>query len=307
MRYRFAQEWEGRFPLASLCRVLGVSRGGYYAWKARQARGPSPRQQEDAWVLCRIRYFFERSKGTYGSPRILRDLKEVGICCGKHRVARLMRRAGLRAVVAPRFRVTTNSKHALPVAENRLGRDFHAPAANQKWAADVTYVWTGEGWLYLAVVLDLFSRRVVGWSLQPTLHKELVLDALQMAVAGRRPGPGLLHHSDRGSQYASADFQTALRGAGIVCSMSRRGDCFDNAMVESFFGTLKQELVNRRHFATREAARREIFEYIEVWYNRQRRHSSLGYLSPEQFEKHNERRFARETEKRVLLLPSTPA
>jgi len=135
----------------------------------------------------------------------------------------------------------------------------------------------------------------------------LVLDALQMAVAGRRPGPGLLHHSDRGSQYASADFQTALRGAGIVCSMSRRGDCFDNAMVESFFGTLKQELVNRRHFATREAARREIFEYIEVWYNRQRRHSSLGYLSPEQFEKHNERRFARETEKRVLLLPSTPA
>jgi len=261
---------------------MNVTRSGYYAWRGRE---PSQRQKDNETLLSRIRSFFERSKHTYGSPRILRDLREAGFTCGKHRVARLMRQAGLRAVVALRFRVTTDSKHALPVAENRLTRNFGAPGPNVKWASDITYLWTGEGWLYLAVVLDLFSRRVVGWSMQASMGRCLVVDALKTALYQRRPGPGLLHHSDRGSQYASEAFQQALDTAGIACSMSRRGNCWDNAPVESFFGTLKQELVNRRRFATRLQARQEVFEYIEVWYNRQRRHSSLGYVSPAQFER----------------------
>jgi transposase InsO family protein len=196
-----------------------------------------------------------------------------------------MRQSGLRAGVAPRFRTTTDSKHLLPVAQNRLARNFGASGANLKWAGDITYLWTGEGWLYLAVVLDLFSRRVVGWSMQATLGRSLVLDALESALGHRCPEAGLIHHSDRGSQYASADFQQALEAAEITCSMSRRGDCYDNAVVESFFGTLKQELVNRHRFTTRESARQAVFEYVEVWYNRQRRHSSLGYISPVEFER----------------------
>jgi transposase InsO family protein len=276
------QRHAGRFPVAALCRITNVSRSGYYAWLSRK---PSERQSENETLLCRIRQFFERSKRTYGSPRILRELRAEGIACGKHRVARLMRQAGLRVVLARRFRATTDSKHALPVAQNLLGQDFTATKADERWAADITYLWTGEGWLYLAVVLDLFSRRIVGWSMQASLHKELVVDALSMALCQRRPGPGLLHHSDRGSQYASETFQEALGAAGIVCSMSRRGNCWDNAVVESFFGTLKQELVHRCRFATRDVARRKVFEYIEPWYNRQRRHSSLGYVSPTEFER----------------------
>ena len=200
---------------------MQVSRSGYYAWRERE---PSKRQKQNETLLGRIRSFFERSKGTYGSPRILRDLKEEGVTCGKHRVARLMRRAGLRAVVAPRFRVTTDSKHPLPVAANLLERDFGAPGANVKWASDITYLWTGEGWLYLAVVLDLFSRRVVGWSLQARLDRALVVNALRSALYQRHPRAGLLHHSDRGSQYASRDFQARLFQRGIRCSMSRRGN-----------------------------------------------------------------------------------
>jgi transposase InsO family protein len=261
---------------------MQVSRSGYYAWKGRRA---SAHQQEDEALTQRIRSVFEASRQTYGSPRILRDLREEGFICGKHRVARLMRRAGIRAVTPRRFVATTDSKHMLPVADNLLKRRFEAARANACWAADITYIWTREGWLYLAVVLDLFSRRVVGWSMQPTLHKELVLDALCMALEQRRPQKGLIHHSDRGSQYASWAFRECLLKAGILCSMSGRGDCYDNAVVESFFGTLKQELVYRYRFATREGARKEVFEYIEVWYNRQRRHSSLGYVSPAEFER----------------------
>ena len=261
---------------------MQVTRSGYYGWR----RGDrSERQKQNETLRGHIRTFFERSKGTYGSPRLLRDLREAGVCCSKQRVARLMRQAGLRAVVAPHFRVTTDSEHALPVAQNLLARDFSASEANVKWASDITYLWTGEGWLYLAVVLDLFSRRVVGWSMQASLDRSLVLNTLQAALSLRQPGMGLLHHSDRGSQYASADFQTRLSEQGIRCSMSRWGNCYDNAVVESFFGTLKQEMVNRCRFATREIARQEVFEYIEVWYNRQRRHSSLGYLSPAEFER----------------------
>ncbi len=282
MRYQFVKQHTGRFPVAALCRVMQVTRSGYYSWRKHQL---SERHKHSETLGGQIRTFFERSKGTYGSPRILRDLKEAGFACGKHQVARLMRQAGLRAVVAPRFRVTTDSQHSLSVADNLLARDFSAPGVNRKWAGDITYLWTGEGWLYLAVVLDLFSRRVVGWSMQVSMGRCLVVDALKTALCQRRPGPGLLHHSDRGSQYASEAFQQALETAGIGCSMSRRGNCWDNAPVESFFGTLKQELVTRRRFTTREVARREVFEYIEIWYNRQRRHSSLGYLSPAEFER----------------------
>ena len=282
MRYRFVQGQLGQFPVAALCRVMHVTRSGYYAWQRRE---PSERQKQDETLLDSIRQFFERSKRTYGSPRILRDLKEAGLACGKHRVARLMRQSGLRSVIAPRFRTTTDSRHSLPVAQNLLDRDFAAPAANRKWASDITYLGTGQGWLYLAVVLDLFSRRVVGWSMQATLDRSLVLGALESAFGHRRPEAGLIHHSDRGSQYASADFQARLKGQGVLCSMSRRGNCWDNAAVESFFGTLKQELVNRFRFVTRQQARQEVFEYIEVWYNRQRRHSSLGYVSPAEFER----------------------
>lgn len=282
MRYQFVQQHSGQFPVRALCRMMKITRSGYYAWKGRK---PSQRQQDNERLLSRIHAFFERSQGTYGSLRILRDLREEGFCCGKHRVAKLMRQAGLRAVAAPRFRITTDSKHVLPVADNLLNQDFDAPEANVKWASDITYLWTREGWLYLAVVLDLFSRRVVGWSMQARLDRSLVLNALQAALCQRRPEAGLLHHSDRGSQYASSEFQQVLCQRGISCSMSRKGNCWDNAPVESFFGTLKQELVNRCRFPTRERARQEVFEYIEVWYNRQRRHSSLGYVSPEEFER----------------------
>jgi len=268
---------------------MQVTRSGYYAWRKRQ---PSERHKQSETLRGQIRTFFERSKGTYGSPRILRDLREAGVCCSKQRVARLMRQAGLRAVVAPHFRVTTDSEHALPVAQNLLARDFSASEANVKWASDITYLWTGEGWLYLAVVLDLFSRRVVGWSLQASLNRSvLVVNAPQSALGQRHPAPGLLHHSDPvtcgdcGSPYASGEFQAVLSQQGMACSMSRRGNCWDNAPVESFFGTLKQELVSRCRFTTRDVARQAVFEYIEAWYNRQRRHSSLGYVSPAEFER----------------------
>ena len=287
MRYRFIQEQRGRFSASVLCRALQVSKSGYYDWKRRQDKPIcSIRHKENASLTQRIRQSFQASRQTYGSQRILRDLRAEGLACGKHRVARLMREAGLRALLPRRFVVTTDSRHVLPVAENLLNRQFGAEKADERWSSDITYLWTGEGWLYLAVVLDLFSRRIVGWSMQPSLGKELVLEALSMALCQRRPAPGagLLHHSDRGSQYASGAFQQALSRAGIACSMSRRGNCYDNAVVESFFGTLKVELVHRCRFATRHEARREVFEYIEVWYNRKRRHSSLGYLSPEQFE-----------------------
>ena len=267
--------------MAALCRAVRVSTSAYYAWKGR---GLSNAQKQNERLLSHIHRFFARSRQTYGSPRIWKDLQEAEISCGKHRVARLMRRAGLRAVIRRRFRLTTDSKHALPVAQNLLERGFGAPRANVKWASDITYLWTGEGWLYLAVVLDLFSRRIVGWCMQTRLDRSLVVNALRAAPGQRHPGPGLLHHSDRGSQYASGDFQAELEIRGILCSMSRRGNCWDNAPVESFFGTLKRELVHHRRFATREMARREVFEYIEVWYNRQRRHSSLGYVSPSEFE-----------------------
>lgn len=265
-----------------MCRVLGVSRSGYYAWLTCPE---SRRRGEDKELLGRIREAHQASRGTYGSPRIHREIREQGISCGKKRVERLMREDGLRSKTRRKYRVTTDSNHNLPVAENLLERKFEQEAPNRAWTSDITYIWTQEGWLYLAVVLDLFSRKAVGWSMSERITRELVADALKMAVDRRLPEAGLLYHSDRGSQYTSEDFQNLLAAYGMVCSMSRKGNCWDNAVAESFFGTIKKELIFHESYRSREAARKSIFEYIEVWYNRKRRHSSLGYLSPEAFER----------------------
>ena len=264
-----------------MCRVLEVSTSGYYDWRGR---AESRRQKQDRRLVVEIKAIHKESRQTYGSPRIHDELKDRGVRCGRKRVARLMRLHGLRAKQTRRFKATTDSTHTLPVAENVLSRQFTPSAPDVVWAADITYIPTRQGWLYLAVVLDLFSRRVVGWSMHKRLGRSLVLDALQMALRRRSPRPGLIHHSDRGSQYASGDYQGLLQAQQMVCSMSRRGNCWDNAPVESFFSTLKRELVHHRRWQTRTEARAEIFEYIEVWYNRQRRHSSLGYQSPVQYE-----------------------
>lgn len=286
MRYQFIQEQAGQFPLAALCRVLRVSRNGYAAWRRRS---PSRRSQQAQELLVHIRAAHQRSRGAYGSPRVHQELKGGGVSCGLNRVARLMQKHQITARPLRRFAVTTDSEHSQPVAPNRLAQkghqDFRVERPNTAWSGDITYLWTGEGWLYLSVVLDLYSRRVIGWSMRTTLDRSLVIGALQGALAQRSPAAGLICHSDRGSQYASADYQALLAGAGALCSMSRRGNCYDNAPVESFFASLKRELVRRTSFATREEARVAVFEWIAVWYNRQRRHSSLGYLSPEQFER----------------------
>jgi putative transposase len=265
-----------------MCRVLGVRRSGYYAWRRR---GPSARQVANMELVAQIEEVHEWSRRTYGSPRMREELGARGIACGRHRVARLMREHGIRPKQKRRFRVTTDSHHERPVAENHLGRQFQVEKPNTVWAGDITYIPTAQGWLYLAVVLDLASRRVVGWSMRENLEREGVLDALGMALEQRSPTAGLLAHSDRGSQYASADYQELLAEHGMRCSMSRKGDCWDNAVVESFFATLKTELLDQEIFRTRAQARAAIFDYIEVWYNRQRRHSTLGYVSPAEFER----------------------
>jgi putative transposase len=269
------------FPVALMCRCLHVSRSGFYAW---QRRPPSERAQEDRRLLARIHAAHEQSRRTYGSPRVHQALLAEGHSAGRHRVARLMREAGLRPRQKRRWVRTTDSMHNEPVAPNVVARQFEREAPNQVWASDITYISTAEGWLYLAVVLDLHSRRVVGWAMSDVIDTRLVVSALEMAVDRRDAAPGLVHHSDRGTQYASAEFQRVLRKHGIQCSMSRRGNCWDNAVVESFFATLKTELVYGRTYTTRAAASAEVFEYIEVFYNRQRLHSALGYRSPSQVE-----------------------
>ena len=267
-----------------MCRVLGVSRSGYYAWRARKDQPEAKRQREDRVLLVEIKASHQASRQTYGAPRILDDLRERGHRVSRKRVQRLMRQAGLRAAQPRRYVSTTDAGHGLPVADNVLDRDFAATTCDQKWAGDITYVATDEGWLYLAVVLDLYSRRIVGHGMSSSLARSLVTEAFSMAWARRAPQPGLLHHSDQGSQYASGDYQALLARAGCIVSMSRRGNCWDNAPVESFFATLKRELVHRRRFQTRSEARAALFEYIEVFYNARRKHSALGYLSPVAFE-----------------------
>lgn len=264
-----------------MCRVLGVARSGYYAWRRRPI---GPRARERQQLVVAIRESWERSRRNYGSPRVLQDLRAQGWRVSKKLVEQLMRENGMQAKRKRRFRKTTDSDHKQAVAPNVLDRQFDVEAPDTVWAGDITYVWTQQGWLYLAVILDLFSRRVVGWALSHRIDTQLALDAMNMALARRQPERGLLHHSDRGCQYAAGRYGQLLAAHGVEPSMSRRGNCWDNAVVESFFGTLKNELVHHVVFLTRDAARQAIFEFIEVYYNRQRRHSSLGYLSPIDYE-----------------------
>jgi len=282
MKFRFIDAAKESFPVTRLCQVLGVSQSGYFTWRSRPA---SPRQREDLVLLAHVRSAFARSSGTYGSPRVTRELQDEGLQVGRRRTARLMRENGLKARQKRRFTRTTDSHHAFPIAPNLLEQDFSAEGLNRKWAADISYVWTSEGWLYLAVILDLFARRVVGWAVSDRLHQELALEALRKALAIRRPDKGLIHHSDRGSQYCSTAYQAELRKHGIRISMSRQGNCFDNAVVETFFKSLKCELVWRTVFQTRAEATQAIGRYIDGFYNPVRRHSTLDYVSPVQFER----------------------
>jgi transposase InsO family protein len=264
-----------------MCEVFEISRQGFYAWRKRP---PSRRQKQNEKLLKEIKTIHEESRQTYGSPRIHRALRTKDYLVGRNRVARIMRENSIRAVQKRRSRRTTNSNHAFPVAPNLVNREFAAAQPNQVWLADITYVDTRDGWLYLAAVLDVHSRKIVGWSMDSTMSRRLCMDALEMAVLTRKPSEGLIHHSDRGSQYASGDYQELLEKHQMICSMSRKGDCWDNAPMESFFGTLKTESLHRYIFETKNAARREIFDYIEVFYNRKRSHSSLNYMSPAAFE-----------------------
>ncbi len=281
MKFEFIDAQKAHFPIDFMCQQLGVSRSGFYAWKQR----PEPeRNKADRALAEVVTEVHQDSRGRYGSPRVHAELRARGQRVSRKRVARLMSQQGLVARRKRRFVRTTDSRHNQPVAPNILERDFSPGQPNCTWATDITYVETKQGWLYLAVVIDLFSRRVVGWSMSQNIDRHLVLSALDMALKARTPPRGLVHHSDRGSQYASTDYQQALAARGIQCSMSRKGNCWDNAVVESFFSSLKQELVYTTDFATHEQARSALFEYIEVFYNRQRRHSSLGYVSPVDFE-----------------------
>jgi len=287
MRFLFIQSHARIFHITTMCRVLEVSKAGYYAWRARPL---AERVKVDRLLSARIRVIYEETKGRYGSPRVHQELRALGLACGTHRPARLMRAEGLRAKSARRYRVTTQSDHAHPPAPNVLARDFAvseptaaAAAAGPVWMADITYLPTMEGWLYLAVLLERDGRRVVGWALRSHLGQELTLSALAMALQHHRPATGGVHHSDRGMQYASHAYQRQLRAAGFTTSMSRRGNCWDNAVVESFFATLTKELLVEGGFRTREAARHAVFEFIEIWYNRKRRHSALGYRTPAEY------------------------
>jgi len=285
VRYACIARHRGEYPVRLMCRVLVVSPAGFYAWLTR---APSARAIADERLMLNIRVAHERSDRTYGAPRIQRDLRDDGLAVSTKRVARLMRQARLAGEPghrrAPR---TTDSAHADPVAPNVLARQFDVNGVrrlDRVWVSDLTYVPTREGWLYLAVVLDLASRRVVGWGMGPSLEVGLALGALRMAIAARRPPAGLLHHSDRGSQYTCAEYTAVLAAHGMLASMSRKGDCWDNAVAESFFATLERELIARRDWRTRAEARQAIFQYIEIRYNRVRRHSTLGYVSPAQYE-----------------------
>jgi transposase InsO family protein len=281
LKFAIIAELVERYPVKGLCQQLQVSRSGYYAWCQR---GPSQRQQANQQVWGQIQAAYEQSRGTYGYRRIHAALRAKGIGCGIQRVRRLMQQHGLCARRKSRYRTTTDSHHRLPIAPNHLARQFSASAANQKWVSDITFVATQEGWLYLCVTLDLFSRRVVGWAMETSLHRELGLKALRMALVRRRPPAGLLHHSDQGVQYANSDFQHLLASQQAVASMSRTGNVYDNAPMESFFATLKQELIAERIYPTRAAARLAIFEFLEVFYNQERLHSALHYRSPADFE-----------------------
>lgn len=277
----YIQEQQRFYPVVMMCLVLKISKSCYYKWKKKPV---SKRKVEDKKLTEDIKQAFEKSRGTYGIPRIRAALRKKGIKCSRHRVAKLMKKSNIRSKTKRKFKVTTDSKHKLPVAENILNRGFKVAHANRAWVQDITYIWTTEGWLYLAVVIDLYSRKVVGWSIQDNMRKSLVIDALDMAIKARKPGANLLLHSDRGSQYCSVLFQCKLKAHGMICSMSGKGECWDNAVAESFFHSLKTEHVYLNKFKTREEAKQSIFEFIEVFYNRTRLHSTLGFCSPVEYE-----------------------
>jgi transposase InsO family protein len=277
MKYQFIEQYKHEFPIVVMCKILGVSESGLYAWRKRPT---CQRKREDAQLAQEIRQVFVTHRGRYGSPRIHMELKDQGRSISRKRVARLMRETDMSARRKKRRVLTTRRDTSHPVAPNVLHREFTATEPNQKWATDITYIPTIQGWLYLAVILDLYSRAVVGWSMSASCDEELVAKALHMAICRRRPGEGLLHHSDRGCQYTCYTYRRRLEQAGIVISMSRKGNCWDNAVMESFFGSLKEECVGSTVYPSHEQARRSLFEYLEVYYNRQRRHSTLGYVSP---------------------------
>jgi transposase InsO family protein len=282
MRFRFIEDRRADYPVTILCDVLGVSPAGYYAWRSRPE---SRRSAANRHLIDDIKRVHRDTSGRYGSPRIHIELKAQGRGASRGRIERLMRHHGVRAIMArPRRVRTTDSRHDFPIAPNLLDRDFTAAKPNRIWLADITYIETDQGWLYLAAVMDLYSRRIVGWAMEDHLRAELPLTALRMAISAQRPGAGLIHHSDRGVQYASADYRKVMQSEGFQASMSRKADCYDNAPMESFFHTLKTELVHHRQYATRAEATRDIFAYIEGFYNRTRRHSAIGYISPIEME-----------------------
>jgi len=280
MKYQFIDKYRSVYRVEKMCRILDIGRSSYYTWKHRSK---SMRDKENERLVFRIKLVYGESRRIYGSPRITAELRASGVRCGKNRVARLMREHGIMAKTRRRFKITTDSKHNLPIAENLLDQEFTTDAPNKAWAGDITYIWTKQGWMYLAVVLDLFNREVVGWSMKKRMTADIVIEALTMAIKRKRPQTGLIFHSDRGSQYASHDFGRLLEKYNVIQSMSGKGNCYDNAVTESFFHTLKTELVYFERYMTRSEARQSIFEYIEIFYNRIRRHSSIGYVSPVDF------------------------
>jgi putative transposase len=281
VKYATIKQHEPKYAVRMMCRALSVSRSGYYDWRGRAL---SLRTQSREQLDTRVREVFDAEKGRIGSPRVSRRLKAQGHTVGHNQVAQSLQRQGLRAKAARKFKATTHSNHSLPVAENVLQQNFEAPRPNQKWVSDITYIATDEGWLYLAVVMDLYSRVVVGWSMSERMTVQLTCDALRMALFRRHRPRGVVLHSDRGSQYCAHEYQTLLRDHGLICSMSAKGNCYDNAAMESFNHSLKVEAVHGERFATRAIARSQVFDYIEVYYNRQRLHSKLGYKSPTEFE-----------------------
>jgi putative transposase len=282
MRFQFVEDHRDTFPVTRLCELVEVSTSGYYAWRSRPV---SQREMANQELLKQIEVVHEESHETYGSPRIYRELKAQGVSCSENRVARLMRQRGIRARRVKQYKRTTKANAAHPKAPNRLDGDFTAEQPDRKWLADISFIRTQEGWLYLAVILDLFARRIVGWALATRLTSTLAEDALAMALLHRRPNGNLIHHSDRGSQYTSEAYQTLLEDNNLIVSMSGTGNCYDNAPIESFLGTLKTEWVHHRRYRTRGEARTDIFYFIEVFYNRRRRHSTLGYVSPDEYER----------------------
>jgi putative transposase len=276
------RQLEGQYPVLILCKTLKCSTSAYYSWRGGKT---TRREEHRRRLITLVRITYHESERTYGSPRIYKAIKAAQIPCSRSHIVRIMKTEHIWAVHKSKFRVTTDSGHQLPVAENLLARDFTAMQPNEKWVSDITYIRTKEGWLYLAVIIDLFSRKVVGWSMRSDMKTNLLLEALSMAIRARKPRRGLIHHSDRGVQYASYLFQEALQKAGMLCSMSRKGNCWDNAVAESFFSTLKRELIYPYGvYASKEEARSKIFRYIETWYNRMRKHSALQYLSPSEYE-----------------------